>query len=410
MKTSTHFLQWFIVVLLLAVNVMGTMAQVPADPSSPHSVCQNNPEPYGVNLTANSTYDWKIIEDNDAGTITVGATPNLITVNWTKPGDYTLQVTETNQYNCVGTPVSILVKVNPLPMINNKTATICSAETFTINPVDGINSDIVPAGTSYSWSAPVVAGINGLAPGSGAPNISGTLTNTTNAPINVIYTITPTSGTCPGASFTVTVTVNPKPTITNKTATICSTETFTISPVNNVTDIVPAGTTYTWNAPVIAGITGLASGNGAANISNTLTNTTNAPIDVVYIVTPTSGTCSGTSFTVTVTVNPKATIADKTPAAICSGDGFTVSPVNVGTEIVPAGTTYSWSAPVDARITGLASGSDAADITGTLTNTTNAPINVVYIVTPTSGTCSGTSFTVTVTVYPQVKTSPIYHN
>lgn len=410
MKTSTHFLQWLtVVLLLLAVNAMETMAQVPSDPSSPHSVCQNNPEPYGVNFTAGSTYAWSI-SDATAGTITAGATPNLITVKWLKPGDYTLQVTETNQYNCVGLPVSILVTVNPLAVISDKTATICSAETFTITPVDGTNSDIVPAGTSYSWSTPVAPGINGLAPGSGTANISGTLINTTNAPIVVEYTVTPTAGTCPGTTFKVTVTVNPKPTITNKPVTsICSTETFTITPVNNATDIVPAGTTYTWDAPAVVGISGLASGSGAGNISGTLTNTTNAAINVVYTVTPTSGTCTGASFTVTVRVNPKATIADKTPADICSGETFTVTPVN-GTDIVPVGTSYTWSTPVFAGINGLTSGSGAGNISGTLINTTSAPIDVVYTVTPVSGTCTGASFTVTVRVYPRVNTSPIYHN
>ena len=313
MKTSTHFLQWLTVLLFLAVIVMDTMAQSPYPTSTPQSVCLNSTEPYGVILTTGSTYAWSI-SDPMAGTITGGATLNLITVNWTKPGNFTLQVVETNQYFCIGNPVTIQIKVNPLAMIADKT---------------------------------------------------------------------------PSA--------------------ICSEDIFTISPVNNGTDIVPAGTTYTWSAPVVAGITGLASGSVAATISGTLTNTTNAPINVIYTVTPTSGTCSGEVFTVTVTVNPKATIVDKTPAAICSGDGFTVSPVN-GTDIVPAGTTYTWSAPVIAGITGLASGTDAATISGTLTNTTNAPINVVYTVTPTSGTCSGEVFTVTVTTYPQVKTSPIYHN
>jgi hypothetical protein len=408
MKTSTHFLQWLTVMLFLAVNVMDTMAQGPYPTSAaPHSVCENSIEPYGVILTAGSTYAWSI-SDPAAGTITAGATSNLIEVNWTKPGDYILEVVETNQFNCTGAPVTINVTVNPLPVIADKTAAaICSGDGFTVSPVNG--TDIVPAGTTYSWSAPVVAGITGLASGSGAADITGTLTNTTNAAINVVYTVTPTSGTCSGTSFTVTVTVNPMPTIADKTAAaICSGDGFTFSPANG-TDIVPVGTTYSWSAPVVAGITGLASGSGAANITGTLTNTTNAAIDVVYIVTPTSGTCSGASFEVTVRVNPKATIADITPSAICSGDGFTVSPVN-GTDIVPAGTTYSWSAPVVAGITGLASGSGATDITGTLTNTTNAPIDVVYIVTPTSGTCSGASFEVTVKVYPQVNTSPIYHN
>lgn len=406
MKTSTHFLQWLTVVLLLAVNVMETMAADPSDPTSPHSVCLNYFEPYGVNLTTLSTYAWTI-SDPSAGTIIPGATPNLITVNWKKTGNYTLQVIETNVHGCVGLPVTIDVVVNPLPMITNKTATICSGDTFTESPVNV--TDIVPTGTTYTWSEPVAAGITGLASGTGAQKISGTLINTTNAPIVVVYNVTPKSGNCPGATFTVTVTVNPKPTVTNKPiTTICSTETFTISPVNNATDIVPAVTTYTWNEPVAVGITGLASGSGALNISGTLTNTTNAAITVVYTVTPTSGTCVGASFTVTVRVNPKATIADKTPAAICSGGGFTVSPN--GTDIVPAFTSYTWSEPVAVGITGLASGSGAATISGTLINTNNAPVDVIYTVTPTSGTCSGANFTVTVRVYPRVNTSQIYHN
>ncbi len=405
MKTSKHFFQWLTVVLLLAVNVTGIMAQGPYPfKTSPHSVCLNSNEPYGVILTPLSTYDWSI-SDPTAGTITAGATPNLITVNWTKPGDYTLQVVETNQYLCIGARVTIDIKVNPLPSIANKTTTICSEETFTVSPITG--TDIVPVGTNFTWNAPVIAGITGLASGSGAANISGTLTNTTNAAINVVYIVTPNSGTCSGASFTVTVTVNPKPTIANKITTICSEETFTVSPITG-TDIVPVGTTYTWNAPVVAGITGLASGSGDANISGTLTNTTNAAINVVYIVTPSSGTCSGASFTVTVTVNPKPTIANK-PTAICSGETFTVSPIT-GTDIVPTGTTYTWNVPVVAGITGLASGSGATNISGTLTNSTPAAINVDYIVTPSSGSCSGVSFKVTVTVYPPVNTSPIYHN
>ena len=75
MKTSTHFLQWLTVVLLLTVNVMETMAQGPYPSSAtPHSVCQNSIEPYGVNLTAGSSYDWSI-SDPTAGTITAGANP-----------------------------------------------------------------------------------------------------------------------------------------------------------------------------------------------------------------------------------------------------------------------------------------------------------------------------------------------
>lgn len=208
MKTRTHFLNWLTLALLLTVNVLNMQAQGPFPSSAtPDSVCLNSTESYGVNLTAGSTYAWSI-SDPTAGTIATGATPNLIAVTWTKTGNYTLQVIETNQYNCVGVPVSIDITVNPTAAIVNKTATMCSGETFTVSPING--TDQIPAGTTYSWSAPAVTGVTGMVSGSGATNISGTLTNTTNAPVNVVYTVTPTSGSCTGASFTVTVTVYPQ--------------------------------------------------------------------------------------------------------------------------------------------------------------------------------------------------------
>jgi len=210
MKTSKFFVQITLVVIMLASNTMNVWAQPYPAATSPHVVCQSATEPYGVILTPGSSYAWTL-SDPAAGTITAGATPNLITVNWTKAGSYTLQVVETNQYGCVGSPVTIAITVNPVAFIANKVAAnICSGDSFEVIPVDGVGTDIIPAGTTYSWSAPVVAGITGAAAGSGATKISGTLVNTTNAPIDVVYTVIPKSGTCDGASFTVTVKVYPQ--------------------------------------------------------------------------------------------------------------------------------------------------------------------------------------------------------
>src|SRR5206468_3839185 len=134
---------------------------------------------------------------------------------------------------------------------------------------------IVPAGTTYSWSAPIVTGgITGGAPGTNASNITGTLNNPTNAIKTDKYSVTPTTGTCGGSPFTVTVTVNPKPSVTSINATTCSG--FTITPVNVTNGIVPAGTTYSWLAPIVTGgVTGGASGTSASSITGTLNNPTN---------------------------------------------------------------------------------------------------------------------------------------
>jgi hypothetical protein len=303
--------------------------------------------------------------------------------------------------SCAGATFTVTVTVNPKPAVTAMTATICSASAFSVTPVTTTDG-IVPAGTTYSWAAPSVLGITGIAAGSAASSISGTLTNTTNAAIDVVYIVTPTSGTCTGATFTVTITVNPKPAVNNLTDAICSEGTFTKTPINTADGVVPAGTTYSWAAPSVSGITGtVASTSGATSISGTLTNTTNAPINVTYTVTPTSGTCTGATFTVIITVNPKPSVNNLTDV-ICSAGTFTKTPANTTDGIVPAGTTYSWTAPSVSGITGaVASTSGATSISGTLTNTTNAPINVTYTVTPTSGTCTGATFTVIVTVNPK---------
>ena len=209
----------------------------------------------------------------------------------------------------------------------------------------------------------------------------------------------------PAQNFT--ITVNPTPSITAQTPTICSGTAFTVTPSDGSGNIVPANTTYTWTLAANANVSGKSDQTLAqSSISQTLTNLTNTVQTVVYTVTPVSATgpCTGSTFTVSVTVNPTPVVPAQT-ATICDGGTFTVTPTNNPTAtIIPAGTTYSWSAPAAITgISGLASGTSASSISGTLTNSTNAPIDVVYTVTPTSGAagnCVGASFTVTVTVYP----------
>ena len=307
--------------------------------------------------------------------------------------------------SCVGTPFDVVVTIDAKPAVTNMTGAACSGSAFSIAPVNGTNG-IVPPGTTYSWGLPVVTGgVTGGATGTGAASITGTLSNPTNVAQTATYTVTPSIGSCPGASFTLTVTINPTPAVTNMVSTICSEGSFTVIPSNVTNGIVPAGTDYSWGAPLVTGgITGGAGGSGTG-ITGTLVNPTHEVQTATYTVTPTSsvalGSCVGATFTVTVTVNPRPTITPIT-ATTCSEAGFSVSPANGTDGVVPAGTTYSWAAPgVTGGVTGGAGGSGAAVISGTLTNPTNIPQTATYTVTPLSGSCSGTPFTVTVTVNPK---------
>lgn len=352
----------------------------------------------------------------DAGIVNLSASASAGNVNWysSPTGGTSLNTGNTYSPNisattifyvdatnngCTSPRTAVTATINQTPSITSQSQTICSSNSFNLTPANGAGN-ILPIGTTYSWSAPTVSGITGTASGTSAGSITGSLTNTTNLAINVSYTVTPTSGSCIGSTFATTITVNPKPNVNSQTATICSSAPFSITPTNGTGNIVPTGTTYSWSAPTVSGITGTASGSSAATISGSLTNTTNSAIDVSYTVTPTSGSCIGTSFAATITVNPRPNVNSQT-ATICSEQSFTITPINGTGNIVPIGTTYSWSAPSVSGISGTAAGSSVASITGSLTNTTNSAINVSYTITPTTGSCIGSSFATSITVDPK---------
>lgn len=223
----------------------------------------------------------------------------------TAPGTYTVTVTAGN--GCESTDDVVVL---PRADVTNLSTSICSGSAFDGTPINGTNGT-VPSGTTYSWSAPSVAGITGTASGSGATSVTGTLTNTTNSAINVVYTITPTVNGCVSPIFTVTVTVNPTPSVTTSpmTVTACSGSAFSVAPVNGTNGVIPSGTTYSWSNPTITGgLGGGTSGSSSSDISGNLTNPTTSAQTATYTVTPSIPGCTGSTFTTVVTVNPPVTL------------------------------------------------------------------------------------------------------
>lgn len=370
-----------------------TINPIPATPvitaGGPTSFCLGG----SVVLTSTITTSYQWLLD---GNPIPGATGRNHTAN--AGGNYTVTVSDVN--GCSATSGPLTVTITPTPAISNLTTSVCSGATLTVSPVNGTDGT-VPAGTTYSWPVPVVTGgITGGAVGSNAGSITVTLTNPTSSPYTATYTITPTAATCTGAPFTLVVTVNPAPAVTPMASAACSGSPFTVTPINGTNGLVPAGTTYSWPAPVVTGgITGGAPGTGAA-IGGTLNNPANTAYTATYTVTPVYNSCPGAAFAVTITVNPTPSINNMT-AVVCEGGTFNAAPANGTNGIVPAGTTYSWPAPVvTGGLTGGAAGINVPFIAGSLTNPTNLIQTATYTVTPTSGSCTGASFTVTVSVNP----------
>ena len=367
--------------------------------------------------TAGATYSWTAVQPADITGVTTSGTTTIPVQTLTNASSapititYNATATIAGGATCAGASYAYTIIVKPRPAITEVfTATTCSGSGFSVTPLAStLNS--IPTGTSYSWPAPsVIGGLTGGASAAGQMSITGTLFNPTNTSQTAIYTVTPIVNGCTGTAFTVTVTVNPKPVIAGVTpAAICSGTSFSVTPINSGATIVPTGTTYIWTVGVNPNITGqsASTATGITTISQTLINGVSTSQSLVYTVTPTSGdtgNCVGTPFTITVTVSPKPTISDVTPAAICSGTSFSVTPSNNSTTIVPTGTTYTWTAPVSTPTGAITGGSAQAtgqsSIGQLLSNGTSSVGTLDYTVTPTSGSCQGTPFHIIVTVNP----------
>ena len=390
---------------------------ITAQPQVSQTVCESSSVSFSITASGGSlVYQWYKGATllTNGGSIS-GATSTTLTINPLALSDLASDYNCVVSNGCVGTATSnnAALVVSPKAVIPVQSLSTCSQSGFSFTPVDGIPdpSTIVPSNTVYSWSAPsVTGGITGGAGLSGQTAITGTLNNPTNTNQTATYTVTPTSGispTCSGSSFTVTVTVTPKPSILNAVTTICTNGTFTITPTNAGANIVPTGTTYSWGLPsVTGGITGATIGSNQTSIIQTLTNPTTTVQTATYTITPLSGSCSGATFTLTVTVNPNpVTSVNLTTQTACSGIAF--SPIIV-TNTNNLATTYTWTRDNTTNVSGTTSGTSTVIAAGSsfslsqvLTNNTATAQTVIFTFTPTSNGCTGNSFTSTVVVSPK---------
>ncbi|MDR0660845.1 MAG: gliding motility-associated C-terminal domain-containing protein [Prevotellaceae bacterium] len=102
------------------------------------------------------------------------------------------------------------------------------------------------------------------------------------------------------------------------TASVCSNAPFSYTATS------AAAISYSWTRAAVTGI-GNAAGNGTGSVINeTLINTTHTPINVTYVFSISSGSCSNTQ-NVAVTVNPDLPFLDVSDANICSGSTATLT-------------------------------------------------------------------------------------
>ena len=170
--------------------------------------------------TGNYSYAW---------TVPTGATPpgNVATFTATIDGIYSVIITN-NATACSSTSASGTVTYNALPTVTVNSPTACQGQPATVTATPS------PTGTyTYTWTYPLGA----TNPGNVA---------SFNATVSGLYTViaTNTSTGCSSSSMTSTVSVNPIPTVTVNSPTLCggiATVTATVT--------TPGVYTYTWTVP-----------------------------------------------------------------------------------------------------------------------------------------------------------------
>ncbi|MBT8316688.1 PKD-like domain-containing protein [Lutibacter sp.] len=329
--------------------------------SGPQTVCAGSTgNVYNANPIPNATsYLWTLPNGSTNTTTT-----SQITINYTfsnVSGNLTVQGVNSCGLGAVSASYPITVIAPPILTSPTSLPDICSGDTFTYNPTSSSPN------INFSWIRNLQFGIAN-APGVGTNGISETLINTTTNPISVeyIYTLTtPTPELCENTE-TITVIVNPLPTLISSNAPppVCSGTSFTIPLTSSEPGLI------TWNRNTISGILE-GSNSGSGDITETLNNLTDSTVSVTYEITlPT--TSNGCSDVVYITIDIEAVPSNATtilsgPNLVCAGTNGNVYTVGAITNA----TSYEWTLP-----------------NGSINTTATNSITINYALTDVSGNLS----------------------
>ena len=258
---------------------------------------------------------------------------------YTTSGTYTVSLTATNGSGSNMIVMTDVIAVNGLPSVSAGTnQTIC----------EGDNSSISASGAAnYTWDQGLGVGVS--------HNVSPT--------VNTIYTVTGTDGNGCENTSSITIDVNPLPSVSAGTnQTICEGDNSSISASGAVT--------YSWDQGLGVGV--------SHNVSPT--------VNTIYTVTGTDGNgCENTS-SITIDVDQPGNAGTAAPILACNLDNN----VDLGNTITGEDAGGIWS---DDDLTGALSG-NMLDATGLIIGNT---YNFSYEV-PANGVCSAQSVQTQVTI------------
>jgi gliding motility-associated-like protein len=350
----------------------------------------------------NTIYNWTNTNSN-IGLATNG-TGNIASFTTTNTGNSmisgTVSVTPAitqSGTSCQGTVQNFTISVNPIPTVSDPLdQVVCNGGLTT-----AVNFTGSVSGATYTWTA---SNTNiGIASGSTGNILGFTATNTTNAPIQSVITVTPSyqfgGTTCTGTSQSFTITVNPTPTVDIIANQALCVGTST-NPIQFSSAFGVSGTSFNWtNNNTSIGLVASGTGNiGAFNATNTTNSPITGTISVIPLINLNGIQCQGTPQTATITVNPIPVLTDPLDQVVCNG----VATNTVSLNSTVNGSLLTWIN--DTPSTGL-----SANGTGNIPsfngiNTGTNPITATIVITPSytnsNSTCTGLAQTMTITVNP----------
>ncbi len=354
--------------------------------TTPATICDNTTFFYvASSLTSGAVINWS--RDSVAGISNPAGsgvdTVNEVLVNTTTSAVTVTYVNALSIGGCNDT-TTVTVTIEPLPTLSTTTTPpdVCDSMIFSYVP-----GGTIP-GTGFAWHRLYTPGIPVLGE-FGTDSVNETLVNDLTHPVAVTYVYTLTANGCSNTE-NVTVNVNPKIMLNSGTAFAqCDSLLFHYHAGSAV-----SGFSYSWVREYAPGIF-IVPGGGTSDVNDTLINTTNDNVDIIYNYTMTAHGCSDSEHVV-VTVHPTPLLSTSTtPGPVCSG-----LPVGYVPGSNTSATTYAWSHGTVAGIL-PATGSGTGDITEALTNTTSSTDSIIYVYTLTAYGCSHSE-----DVLIQVKTSP----
>lgn len=270
------------------------------------AICSGSTLTLPITSDIPSTYVWGATDNSQTTgesttTQTSGTINNTITSSAPVSTNINYTVQATSLAGCAGSFYPVTVTVNSIPVITASPSsyTMCSGSTANIS----FNSNI--AGTTYTYTYSP-SGVTGGS--SGTSGILQTLTTTGASPGTATYIITGTHSGCTSNTINASVTVNPLPTVTVNSPSICMGNSVTLT-----SSVTPAGGTYSWSP----------GGGTSASFTVTPASTT------TYTCTYTQSGCTNIGSG-TVTVNPNPTVNAGADQTVCLGTPVTFNATSNG--------------------------------------------------------------------------------